>query len=203
MLSKEYFLYAITSLFVIFSLLCFGGCQKPKDDSLPPSQIEQVVNRNKVDVAKFDAVVRAASKVKASANVGMNIEQFGQYIQEYATEVEIIKNKLVSDKEKEILNYYSNALEIYNDSKLVWNYKNNDPVGADLRRAGVDTGKIWLNPGGQVLNELTGIVQKHKIEVNGNDQVGYTISDSSIQQLWRDASKLTDMANTSLQQSTK
>jgi hypothetical protein len=169
MFSKKILLYAITGLCVIFSSVCFWGCQ--------------VVNKNKVDVAKFDALVRAASKVKASANVGMDFGQFVQYIQEYATEVEIIKNKVVSDKEKEILNYFSNALEIYNDSKIIWNCKNNDPVRALLERygSGATGGKIWLAPGGVVLNELSAIVQKYKIEVNENSSGDKTISENSIQ----------------------
>jgi hypothetical protein len=190
MFTKKMVTWAVIGFCVIFTSVCFWGCN--------------VVNKNKVDVGKFEPLVRAASKVKASANVGMDFRQFGQYIQEYATEVEIIKNKVSSDKEKEILNYFSNALEIYNDSKIIWNCKNNDPVRASLEQYGAAAtgGKIWLAPGGVVIDELNAIVQKYKLEVHehGGDK---TISENSIPQLWSEASKLIDAANASLQQSAK
>lgn len=151
---------------------------------------------NRVDVSKFDRLVHTASKVKASTNVGMNFGQFGQYIQEYATEVEVIKSRTLNSKEKEILNYFSNALDIYNDSKIIWNCKNNDPIRHRLEQIGAGAdGKIWLEYGSK---ELNGIVQKYKLEVKENSQGTKTISEDSIQQLWGEANKLIDAANAAL-----
>jgi hypothetical protein len=151
-----------------------------------------------IDVAKFDPLVRAASKVKASTGVGLTFIQFGQYLQEYATEVMIIKDKVGNDKEKEILDYFSNALEIYNDSKAIWNAKNNDPVSSKiLYEYGIASANI------EITDEISPIVQKYNLTVKELSFDYKTISETSIQELWGTAGRLIDTATSSLQNSTK
>lgn len=154
-----------------------------------------------IDVTKFDPLVRAASKVKASTGVGLTFVQFGQYLQEYAMEVMIIKGKVGNDKEREILDLFSNALEIYNNSKAIWNAKNNDPLRAKLAEYGDSTPNI------EITAELSLIVQKYNLAVKehlaGTSDAYKTISETSIQELWGTAGRLIDTAISTLQQPSK
>jgi len=165
------------------------------------STIYRAIFNQGIDVAKFDPLLRAASKVKASTGVGLTFIQFGQYLQEYATEVMIIKGKVENAKEKEILDYFSNALEIYNDSKTIWNAKNNDRLSTALAADGVSTPNI------EITDELSPIVQKYNLTVKehaeGTSHAWKTISETSMQKLWGAAGRLIDTATSSLQHNTK
>lgn len=148
-----------------------------------------------IDIAKFEPLMRAANKVKASTSVGVNFNQFGQYLQDYATEVAMIKGKISTDKETEILRQFNAALEIYNDSKVIWNCKINDSVTTEFESKGLQPEDFWIN------EDVAAIAQKYNLEVKENPKLGKKISINSMQLLWAQANKLIDTATTSVSRS--
>jgi len=75
------------------------------------------------DQKKFEPVYRAAKAVEASAVIGMDNHKFNDLLQTFATEASIAQDKAETAKDREIVEQYQKVLEIYTDSKTLWDKK--------------------------------------------------------------------------------
>ena len=75
------------------------------------------------DKKKFENVNHAAHAVRDSVKAGADIQQFGNLLQELSAEISVLKDKVKSEKERELLKDYSDLLAIYRDGLTLWKYK--------------------------------------------------------------------------------
>ena len=76
-----------------------------------------------IDQEKFNNVNRATKAVQGAIMTGVNYMKFSELLQNMGTEILIIKDKLRTEKEKELLKQYVDVYEMYKDSLDVWNKK--------------------------------------------------------------------------------
>lgn len=76
-----------------------------------------------VDQKKFEPVYRAAKAVEASANIGMDNHKFNDLLQTFATEASIAQDRADTANEREVVAEFKRVLEIYTDSKTLWDKK--------------------------------------------------------------------------------
>jgi len=77
----------------------------------------------KLDVKKFDGVYKAAKKIQVSTSLGVSYLQFGEILNNFGTEIYILKDKPLSTKEKELFVRYLNAFDFYSLSHRFWKVK--------------------------------------------------------------------------------
>lgn len=149
--------------------------QKPINT--PP---KEKVETDKIDTTKFDGLNRAAKKIEASTSVGVSYQQMGELLQNLATELSVAKDKISSNKEKTIFGQYSDILDAYKDSHLLWKYKIEDHAG----------GKVWAMDNIIKVDEyrldLIPIISKYNISERKISNFS-TISADSIKDIWRKA----------------
>jgi len=68
----------------------------------------------------FDSVHRAAKTIEGNTRVGFDRQSFRQLLQKLSTEIEVVRDEVKTNKEKEVLSIYSNVLSIYEDSMTIW-----------------------------------------------------------------------------------
>ena len=180
---KNMMLYLILTFilgFVICGLILYLFVSSPKtakveDIKNPIKQTEKEVI-DKLDTTKFDGVNRASKKVEASMNIGISYQQFGELLQNLATEILIARDKISTDREKAILGRYSEALDIYKDSHLLWKYKIEDHAKGDV---------FALFDVIEVRPDMIPIISKYNLsEKKYTDPVFSTISVESIKIIW-------------------
>ncbi len=77
----------------------------------------------KLATKKFDGVYHAAKKIEAATSVGVNYMQFGELLQNLATEILILKDKKKTKKEEELFDIYEGVLFYYKSSYEEWKKK--------------------------------------------------------------------------------
>jgi len=133
------------------------------------------------DKKRFENVNRAAHAVKDSVKAGADIQQFENLLQELSAEILALKDKVKSEKEKELLKDYSNLLAIYYDGFTLWKYKN------EFTRYGfVPKGLIYVG------QDVEPIVERYNLKTeshifNSTKQLWKSIPESSIQIIWMNA----------------
>lgn len=140
-MSKKNIVIALTLTFISGFILCgvifyfyFGRVSQPVKNEDIKNSVSQptIVENDKFDATKFDGVNRAAKKIEASTSVGINYQQFGELLQNLATEILITRDKLTTDKERSILAQYTTIVDAYKDSHLLWQYKIEDHSKGDV-----------------------------------------------------------------------
>jgi hypothetical protein len=76
-----------------------------------------------IDKGKFAKVKMSAQAVKTSTAANESYEQVTGRIQQLATDIAALKNKVTTQKEKELLDAYSVLLANYQDGLVLWKYK--------------------------------------------------------------------------------
>jgi len=143
-----------------------------------------------LDQEKLKATYRVGKSLQSAQSLGTNYPKFGELLEQLLTEISIAKDAVETEQEREFLDLYSQALGVYNDSRMLW--------FAKIEGAGVD-----FVPVGQILvgRKLAPIVKKYRLETDRHshyyavDGKFQTVSEESIQILWSKATKLMDSAN--------
>ena len=68
----------------------------------------------------FKGLYRVTKEIEASQDTGLTPADFRKLLQQYATELSVAKDSAKTDKEKKILAFHGEALEIYKDSAALW-----------------------------------------------------------------------------------
>jgi hypothetical protein len=97
------------SFFVILSIffLLTGGCS-----SEPP-----------INKSKFTKAYAAARAVKTSVAAGESYHQVADRVQQLSIEIAVLKERVSTREEKELLQDYADLLGIYRDGLVLWQYK--------------------------------------------------------------------------------
>jgi hypothetical protein len=85
-----------------------------------------------INADTFKPLYRVAKGIEAGQETGLNRDDFGKLLQQYATELGIAKDSLRTSGEKEVFDPYSKALDIWKDSAALWDAKISMP---QLRRS--------------------------------------------------------------------
>jgi len=75
------------------------------------------------DKKKFENVDHSAHAVRDSVKAGANLQQFRDLLQKLSAEISVLKDRVKSERERELLKDYSNLLAIYRDGFTLWKYK--------------------------------------------------------------------------------
>ena len=75
------------------------------------------------DKGKFAKLKVAAQAVKTSIATGESYQQVTGRVQQLAAEIAALKDKVPTQKEKELLDAYSDLLANYRDGLVLWKYK--------------------------------------------------------------------------------
>lgn len=70
---------------------------------------------------KFDSIKRTAAALKSATDVGVTFIQYMPYIQQLATEVQLVRAMNNTKYELEALSYYEKAIDAYQDAHTFWN----------------------------------------------------------------------------------
>lgn len=73
-----------------------------------------------VDSAKFESLYRSAKAVEGAQAVGVSYVRFGEFLQAFATEVSIARDKAASAEERRMVGAYADALATLQDSLALW-----------------------------------------------------------------------------------
>ena len=77
----------------------------------------------RIDKAKFEGLYRAAKTIQVSTSVGVNYLEFGKLLRNYATELSIANDRITSEGERELWNYFNKSYEMYEQSHFLWKDK--------------------------------------------------------------------------------
>jgi hypothetical protein len=73
-----------------------------------------------VDKQKFEPVFRAATAVTSATSVGVSYLKFMELLQNVATEVNVGRTKVGNDRERLMIEKYSGALGLYQQTAELW-----------------------------------------------------------------------------------
>jgi len=79
-----------------------------------------IAQAHKVTSGLFDSVHRSAKALEGASQVGLDQGKFRELLQGLSTELAIVKDKLKTKEDKDLVMFYDAALKIYQDSLLVW-----------------------------------------------------------------------------------
>lgn len=94
---------------------------KPEKNAL--AAIIQPFIKDRINKEDFEKLHRSAKAIEGVVAVGVNLPKFQELLQNMATEIAIVTDKAMNEKEKELLLIYAKALEIYKDSEAIWSEK--------------------------------------------------------------------------------
>ena len=83
----------------------------------------------KVNKEKFKDMYRATKAIQGATMAGVNYIKFGELLQNFATELLIIKDNIETDKERLIFYKYDNIYNTYKDSYEFWRVNNSESGG--------------------------------------------------------------------------
>jgi hypothetical protein len=135
---------------------------------------------NRIDRSKFDRLYRSAKSIEGALSIGVTYPKFAELLQNYGTEILIMKNEDMTPEELKLFNFYVEALGIFSDSLSIW--KNSLE---NIKYDWIPKGRIFVG------SELIPIVEKYKIPTEDHEypkrNKWKTISKNSMQILWAKA----------------
>lgn len=143
----------------------------------------------KIDEKKLEALYRSAKSIEGALTVGITYDKFGQLLQNLATEVSIAGDKIKTEQEKQLVNVYTEALTIFQDSLLVWRHQ-------------IQSSRENLVPSNWilVLSELRPIVAKYNLRKERFSTGLEAIPPDSLQLIWAAGTKKLREASALLRQ---
>lgn len=157
----------IILLAVIFTAVCLcAGCSSSSPE----------LNRG-----KFGGVNSAALEVKGTLSSGAGYQAFSAALLKLSSELAVLKEKVKTDQEKDLLKDYSDLYGIYHDGYILWKYK------LEFTRYGfVPADLIYVN------QDIEPIVVKYRIPVEYHvyaptQQTWKSIPEESIRMIWTNA----------------
>lgn len=201
---------------VVLGALGAGGFFILRPQPGPAQKTEQSGQQDKGNPELFKQLYRVAKEIKGAQETGVNRIEFGKLLNKFATELGVAKDAARTDKEREVIRVYGEALDILKDSAVLWDAKNNAPVlQGDVQRYS-DT--FAMGEGDKVIrylnyqtllimgrlpvqlystgneNELAGLAKRYSLAVS-EDNGWRHISADSFQVLWQKASEKLERAN--------
>ena len=73
-----------------------------------------------IDKNKFNDLNRSAKAIEGAVAVGVDHPKFADLLQNFSTEIAIVRDKVKSEKEAQLLAAYAGALDAYRDSAALW-----------------------------------------------------------------------------------
>lgn len=162
-----------------------------------PSAAELEKERIAAIRKKFEPANRAATAIKAATDVGVNYNQYGQYIQQLATELAIVGKDANTENERNAIRSFESAIEAYKDAGAFWetcirfysHRDNNMAYG-------------WGLPLG--LTRMEWFASKYNISTHKADLLGFHAGITQAEGLsaaWGTAANLVENANSELNKS--
>jgi hypothetical protein len=150
-----------------------------------------MVKQAVIDQKKFETLYRASKAVEGAIGVGVTYQEFGKLLQSFSTELSIANDRPRSPEEQQLVNRYTEALNVLVDSATVW--KKKIQSSSDTWKGQI-LYKIVSNPVGKPSTdtELTPIIEKYGLETQNKstyDVRFVSISPTSTQTLWTIAGK--------------
>lgn len=107
-------------------------------------------NQNKIDVAKFETLNRTAENLRMATSIGVNHFEFSKLLRDFATELSLTKDKLNTEKEKEVWDLFAKAFQMYQQSYSLWK----DKIQFGGKYATVDDviKKYWIEGSNEIEN---------------------------------------------------
>jgi hypothetical protein len=133
------------------------------------------------DKSKFARAHQTAHAVKNTITAGAGYRQFSDALESYAAELAALKPKVKSKKEQELFKGYSELLDMYRDSRLLWKFRN------EFTRYGfVPKGLIYVG------QDIEPIAERYRIPTEEHiykptHKAWKSIPESSIRIVWMNA----------------
>ncbi|MDP2924202.1 MAG: hypothetical protein Q8O30_10870 [Candidatus Omnitrophota bacterium] len=148
---------------------------------------------------KFEGVYRAAKTIVSAVNVGVNFMKFNELVQNFETELSILKDKKLTGAEERISELYDQASKMYEDSLALWDAMIRHNVDKPGHMTGTDK---------RILLALLPMLAKYGIEVKTEETFSerwgkstiYFLPKNSLQLIWSKAQEEIDQANKFLHQ---
>jgi hypothetical protein len=144
------------------SVICSKG-KRMKRILVPVLFLSFVACHKQIDLAKFDPVYRAAKALQAATEAGVEYEEFTQKVEELATELSAVENKIDSENSKEVAlgGQYKKILETYRDSRELWKLENEDTASDRFHPGKLNVG----DRRGRVLSPFNSFPLKYGIKI--------------------------------------
>ena len=184
---------------IFLGLLCFvflNGCSKrteSPENTKRTENTESPENTERIDKNIFENLYRSAKAVEGAISVGVNYQKFGELLQNFATEISIMSDRVKTPNEQEVLKYYYDTLVIYEDSFKIWGWRFYMAQYPDSY-GGLPSDEIVCNEG-SMAEKYNLPTQSHPFYSGGKKYAYKTISEDSIQLLWTLACKEAKKAN--------
>lgn len=151
-----------------------------------------------IEKNKFEGVYRAAKTIASAANVGVNFMKFNELLQNFETELSILKDKKLTGEEEKISELYGQASKMYEDSLTLWDAMIKYDVDNPSRMDYADM---------KVLLALRPLLAQYGIELKMDERLSkfmnfsfYILPKNSLQLIWSKAQEEIDQANRFLHQ---
>lgn len=131
-----------------------------------------------VNKGKFDNLYRSAKAIEGATAVGVSSDKFGELLQNFATEITILNDKVTGRQEVALLEIYKTAFGIYQDSVHIWDYTEG--------RSGTVYGDELL------------LLEKYKVPVVKFKADGAHVGYDAVPDIWAVAEKRLKVANSFL-----
>lgn len=132
-----------------------------------------------IDKKKFDSVYHATKEIEGACKVGVSYADFPKVLRNFSSEVQITRDKVTTNDEKDLLMLYEKVLDCYQDSLTLWN-----PI------IGQTIGK------GEVLKSIMPILTKYNIIVEHDAANDIDVlPKSTVEKIWAEAFEKANIAN--------
>ena len=75
------------------------------------------------DKGKFRELSRQAEALRASLKDGATYQQFSAALQKFSADIAVLRGRVATREEKDLLDAYSDLLAIYQDGAVLWRYQ--------------------------------------------------------------------------------
>lgn len=157
---------------VFFTIFFFAGCSQG------------------LDAGKFENVHRTARACRVSVTSGADYEQLDKAVAQLFGEISVLKGKVSSDRERELLKKYADLLGIYQDGFLLRKY---ELEGSHYNF--IPKGVIYVG------QDVEPVVEKYRLPTESHvygptKQVWKSIPADSLQIIWENANSQLDIIET-------
>lgn len=90
----------------------------------PPAQTQPAAKRQSITLSAFEGLYRAAKNLQGATAAGVTLVKFGEYLQAFATELSIVKDRgHLNEADQQLLAVFQDAYSDYDLSATLWKLK--------------------------------------------------------------------------------
>lgn len=146
-----------------FIIIFFAGCSQ------------------ELDKGKFENLRGTARACAVSVASGADYEQLNKAVTQLSGEISVLKGKISSDRERQLLKKYTELLAIYQDGLLLWKYKLEGSHYNFIPRGVIYVGQ-----------DVEPVVEKYRLPTESHvygptQQIWKSIPEDSLQIIWDNA----------------